>query len=202
MKRNKISFLFLPLFFLLLAAETPPPAPPPATTADLTLTLHSPYHAPITAKGRFYRSGLSIRYEPEGTEEFDLYDLTRREEIRLFPRDKIYFQIRLGPARLIKAIQEGWLPPPAPYKETRILLNEGSLKGRDARLYLVLLEEKEKRWHSLRWVTADASEIPLQVIYSASDYETVIAEYSALQTEPVDPDRFKPPSDFLSVNPY
>lgn len=199
MKKNSPFFFLLPLLFLLLAES---PAPPPAALADLTLTLHSPYYAPITARGRFYQTGSMIRYEPEGSEEFDLYDLERQEEIRLFPKDKIYFQVRLGPARLVKAIQEGWLPAPAPYKERRILLREGRIKEREGRLYLILLELKEKRWHSLRWVTADKTESPLQVIYPASDYETVIAEYGGLRTEPADPALFKPPSDFLSVNPY
>ncbi len=170
--------------------------------ADLTLTLLSPYHAPITAKGVFYQSGPKVRQEPAGSEEIDLYDLKQMEEIRLFPADRIYFKTRLGPARTLKAVLEGWMPAPTPVTEKRLLLREGEIKGKSARLYLILLEEKGNKWHSLRWVTSDEAEIPLQVIYPASDYETIIADYDSLRTEPSDPARFEPPPDFLSVNPY
>lgn len=200
MIRNSRSLFFLFLFFFLLTAEAP--APPPVWVADLTLTLHSPYHAPITAKGIFHQTGSKIRYEPAGSEEIDLYDLKEMEELRLFPADRIYFRARLGPARILKAVREGWLPPPAPLEEKRILLREGTIKEREARLYFIILEEKGKKWYSLRWTTADAAEFPLRVIYPASDHETVVADYDSLRTEPSDPARFTPPADFLSVNPF
>lgn len=171
-------------------------------SAELTLTLLSPYHASITSKGTYHQSGLKIRYEPAGSEEIDLYDLKQMEEIRLFPADRIYFKTRLGPARILKAVREGWMPPPPPLTEKRTLLREGPIKERDARLYFITLEEKGKKWYSLRWVSADEAEIPLQVIYPASDFETVIADYDSLRTEPSDPARFEPPPDFMSVNPY
>jgi hypothetical protein len=199
MKRNK-SFLFLSLSFLLLTAQTPSPLP--TSVADLTLTLISPYHAPITARGTFLQSGSKIRYEPAGSEEIDLYDLKQMEELRLFPADRIYFRSRLGPARILKAVREGWLSAPAPITEKRILLKEESFKEREARLFLIILEEKGKKWYSLRWVTADAAEFPLRTIYPASDFETVIADYDSLRTEPSDPARFEPPAEFLNVNPF
>jgi len=200
MKRNRRSFFFLSLFYFLLTAQAPSPSP--TTVADLTLTLISPYHATITATGIFYQSGSKIRYEPAGSEEIDLYDLKQMEELRVFPADRIYFRARLGPARILKAVQEGWLSPPAPIAEKRILLKEESFKEREARLYLIILEEKGRKWYSLRWVTADAAEFPLRTIYPASDFETVIANYDSLRTEPPDPARFEPPAGFLSVNPY
>ncbi len=199
MTRSKISpLLLLALFFFFLTGETPAPV----RVADLTLLLLSPYHAPITAKGVFHQSGNLIRYEPAGSEEIDLYDLKQMEEIRLFPADRIYFRTQLGPARILKAVREGWVSAPQPLSEKRILLREGEIKERRARLYFITLEEKGKKWHSLRWVSADEAEIPLRVIYPASDYETVLADYDSLRTEPADPARFEPPADFMSVNPY
>ncbi|WDT79448.1 MAG: hypothetical protein MPW14_20260 [Candidatus Manganitrophus sp.] len=104
----------------MLTAEVP--GPPPVWVADLTLTLHSPYHAPITAKGIFHQTGSKIRYEPAGSAEIDLYDLQEMEELRLFPADRIYFRAKLGPARILKAVREGWLPPPdSPGRETDII---------------------------------------------------------------------------------
>lgn len=200
MKRNRSALLFFSLVFSLLTAQAPPA--PETRVADLTLTLLSPYHAAIVAKGTLYQSGSKIRYEPTGSEEIDLYDLTQMEELRLFPADRIYFRARLGPARILKAVREGWLSAPAPITEKRILLKEGTFKEREARLYFIILEEKGKKWHSLRWVTADAAEFPLRTIYPASDFETVIADYDSLRTEPPDPARFEPPAGFLSVNPF
>lgn len=200
MRRNSRSFVFLSLFFSLLTAQAPSPLP--TWVADLTLTLLSPYHAPITAKGAFYQNGSMIRYEPAGSEEIDLYDLKQMEELRLFPADRIYFRARLSPARILKAVREGWMPPPAPLEEKRILLREGTIKEKEARLYFIILEEKGRKWYALRWVTADATEFPLRTIYPASDYETVIADYDSLRTEPSDPARFAPPADFLGVNPF
>lgn len=191
---------FLSLFYFLLTAQGPSPSS--TWVADLTLTLHSPYRAPITAKGAFHQNGSKIRYEPAGSEEIDLYDLEQMEELRLFPNDRIYFRARLGPARILKAVREGWLPPPAPLTEKRILLREETIKGREARLYFIILEEKGKKWYSLRWVTADTAEFPLRTIYPASDFETVIADYDSLRTEPSDPARFEPPAEFLGVNPF
>lgn len=201
MRRNKRSWVFLSFFFFfLLTAQAP--SPPPTWVADLTLTLLSPYHAPITAKGAFFQNGSKIRYEPAGSAEIDLYDLKEMEERRLFPSDRIYFRARLGPARILKAVREGWLPPPAPLEEKQILLREGAFKEKAARLYFIILEEKGKKWYSLRWVTADPPEFPLRTIYPASDFETVIADYDSLRTEPLDPARFEPPAEFLSVNPF
>jgi hypothetical protein len=200
MKRNRSPLFFLSFVFFLLTAQAP--SPPPTWVADLTLTLLSPYHVPITARGTFYQNGSMIRYEPAGSEEIDLYDLKQMEELRLFPADRIYFRARLGPARILKAVREGWMPAPAPLAEKRILLKEGTIKEREARLYFIILEEKGGKWYSLRWVTADPAEFPLRTIYPASDSETVIADYDSLRTEPSDPARFEPPADFLSVNPF
>lgn len=200
MRSNKASFVFFSFLFFFLTAQAS--SPPPMWIADLTLTLLSPYRAPIIAKGNFHQSGLKIRYEPAGSEEVDLYDLNQMEERRLFPADRIYFKAKLSPARILKAVREGWMPPPAPLAEKRTLLRQGEFKGKEARLYFIILEEKGKQWYSLRWVTADAAEFPLRTIYPVSDFETVIADYDALRTEPSDPPRFEPPAEFLSVNPF
>jgi len=202
MNRNSLPFLLFSLcfFFLFLTAESSSPSS--VRTADLTLTLLSPYHPTITSKGTFHQSGAKIRFEPAGSEEIDLYDMKQMEEIRLFPADRIYFRTRLGPARILKAVREGWMPAPPPLTEKRILMREGEIKEKSARLYFVTLEEKGKKWYSLRWVSADEAEVPLQVIYPASDFETVIADYDSLRAEPFDPARFEPPAGFMSVNPY
>ncbi|MFY9268752.1 MAG: hypothetical protein WAO55_03270 [Candidatus Manganitrophaceae bacterium] len=199
-KRTPFFLLVFPLIFLFAAGGTQPTS---IWVANIKMTLFSPYLSnPIHSGGKFYRSGSKIRYEPTGSEEIDLYDLQRLVEIRLFTKDRIYFETRLTPARLLKALREGWLSPPEPIRERRILLRTGEITGRTARLYLVLLEESGRRWHSLRWVTADDAELPIRVIYPASDYETAVIDYDPLPMEPADPALFLPPPGFLSVNPY
>ncbi|MDC4225624.1 MAG: hypothetical protein MPW15_15610 [Candidatus Manganitrophus sp.] len=93
-------------------------------------------------------------------------------------------------------------PPDSPGRETDLVKGGDDQGEREARLYFIILEEKGKKWYSLRWATADPPEFPLRTIYPASDYETVIADYDSLRTEPSDPARFTPPPDFLSVNPF
>jgi hypothetical protein len=76
------------------------------------------------------------------------------------------------------------------------------VKERKARLYLIVFGEKDPKSYSLRWTTADEAALPLQVIYPALGHETVIVEYDHLQVEPIDPEQFAPPADFLKLNPF
>lgn len=171
-------------------------------TADFKTTVLSPTGRQILFTGKFYQSGSKVRFEPAGSSEIDLFDFERASGIRLFQEDRIYFQTRLTSARMTKAVKEGWTAPPPSIPEKRILLKEGTLKEREARLYLVILGEKDQKVYSLLWTTADEAALPLQAIYSASGYETVIVEYDRLRVEPVGPEHFEPPADFLNLNPY
>lgn len=200
MKRKKRFPLFVLLFSLLLASETP--ASEKSWTADFKTTVLSSNGRKIVFTGKFYQNGLKVRFEPAGAGEIDLYDFERAAGIRIFQEDRIYFESRLTAARLLKAAREGWVPAPPAYPEERILLRKGTIKERGARLYLIIMGEKERKSYSLRWTTDDEPALPLQVIYPASGYETVIVEYDGLRVEPVGPEHFEPPAGFLNLNPY
>jgi hypothetical protein len=191
--------LFVSLFLPLLIDETS--AFEKSWTADFKTTVIASNGNQIIFTGRFYQSGPRVRFEPTGSEEVDLYDFDRALGIRLFPEDRIYFENRLTPARMIKAAKEGWISTAA-HPERWIFLREGKIKERDARLYLIVFGEKEPKAYSLRWITADEAALPLQVIYPASGYETVIVEYDQLRVEPVNPEHFESPTTYLNLNPY
>lgn len=200
MKEKTLLLLFILLFFPLLIHEIF--ASEKSWTADFKTTVLSSNGRKIVFTGKFYQNGSKVRFEPDGAGEIDLYDFERASGIRLFQEDRIYFESRLTSARLMKAAREGWIPAPPAVPEKRILLREGTLKEREARLYLIIMGEKDQRSYSLRWTTDDEAALPLQVIYPASGYETVIVEYDGLRVEPVGPEHFEPPADFLNLNPY
>lgn len=197
-KSKRPSLLLASLFCVALIGA----APPSTRLSDMTVTIVSSNGQIFSSRGRLRAHDLRVRFEPEGSEEIDLYDFGRSEGVRIFPNDKIYFESRLSPARTLKAALEGWAPAPSTYPEKKILLKEGTFKGEAARLFLVVLEEKEKKSYSLRWVSADEAARPLQIVYPATDYETVIIDYDPLPSERYDPAQFEPPPGFLSVNPY
>jgi hypothetical protein len=206
-------FLFFPLSILEISAFSPDNGAATSSlgngtvtsekswTADFKTTVFAPNGSKIVFTGKFYQNGSKVRFEPTGSGEIDLYDFERASGVRLFPEDRIYFETRLTPARMMKAAKEGWISTKT-YPEKRILLMEGSVKERKARLYLIILGEADPKAYSLRWTTADEAALPLQVIYPASGHETVIVEYDRLQVEPVHPEQFDPPADFLKLNPF
>lgn len=199
--RYSIFFLILILsFFPFLLPKTS--AAEKSWTADFKTTVLSPSGRQILFTGKFYQTGSKVRFEPTGSTEIDLFDFERGSGIRLFQDDRIYFQNRLTSARLAKAVKEGWIAPPPSVPERRVFLREGTVKGREARLYLVILGETDQKAYSLLWTTADEAALPLQAIYPASGYETVIVEYDQIRVEPVGPEHFQPPADFLNLNPY
>ncbi|HZR45619.1 MAG TPA: hypothetical protein VFA47_02850, partial [Candidatus Manganitrophaceae bacterium] len=198
--RDFILFLILILsFFPFLLPEAS--AAERSWIADFKTTVLSPTGRQILFTGKFYQSGSKVRFEPTDSAEIDLFDFGRAIGIRLFQEDRIYFQNRLTSARMAKAVKEGWIAPPPAVPEKRILLREGTIKEREARLYLVILGQEDQKVYSLLWTTADEAALPLQAIYPASGYETVIVEYDRIRIEPVGPEHFEPPADFLNLNP-
>jgi hypothetical protein len=213
MTRNKprsllftlILIIGLPLSNVEALADRPAPVTPETRTiwaAEMTVTILSSSGHRFSSSGQLRAHGPKIRFEPGGSEEINLYDFEKLEAVRLFPNDKIYFESRLSPARIAKGVKEGWTPAPAAYSEKKIFLREGNVKERAARLFLIILEENKRKSYSLRWVTPDEEARPLQIIYPASDYETVIIDYDPLRPEEYDPSQFEPPPGFLSVNPF
>jgi len=170
--------------------------------ADMSIRILSPRTQEGSFHGKFYQSGLKVRIEPRGSKEVNLYDFEHRLLIRIFPEDKIYFKSPLSLAKIIKASKEGWISPPAPYEESKILLRKGIFKEIEGRLYLMVLESEGKRAYSLRWVTDDQAEHPLRVIYPAPADQTVIVDYAPITETKIAPDFFEPPADFLSLNPF
>ncbi|MFQ5950386.1 MAG: hypothetical protein ACE5J1_06850 [Nitrospiria bacterium] len=200
MKQRIYSPIFLSIFFLILIDTASPPAI--MWTADLQITVHSPKVPKISFSGKFYQSGLHVRFEPSGSEEINLFDFERSVGFRIFPSDRIYFEKPLTRTRILKAVKEGWIPPAPPHLEKRVFLRKETIKEMKARLYLIIIETKGKKTYSLRWETADEAAIPLKVIYPGTGYETIIIDYNHIEVKAIDPDTFQPPADYLNLNPF
>lgn len=200
MKTRVLLIFSLPFFFLFLSGQTAPPSK--SWTAQVQTTVLHPNGHKILFSGKYFQNGSKVRFEPGGSEEIDLYDFSESKERRLFPADRIYFESLLTPARLIKAVIEGWTPAAPQHQERRIFLRNGAFNGKEAALFLITLLEKGETRYALRWVTADESAFPLQVIYPSRGYETVIVHFNDIRTEPFDPALFDPPADYLNLNPF
>ncbi|MFQ5579120.1 MAG: hypothetical protein ACE5FZ_00770 [Nitrospiria bacterium] len=199
MKRRPVLRIFLPIFFL-LAHVTPLAAR--MWTADFHVTVLSTKVQKIEFSGKFYQKDLRVRFEPTGSEEINLFDFERSVGIRIFPSDRIYFEKPLTRARILKAIKEGWILPESPYREERIFLRGGEVKGRKAHLYLIIIVTDGEKNYSLRWELDDEEAVPIKVIYPSSGRETIIVEYNHIEIRPIDAGIFQPPKDFLNLNPF
>ncbi len=162
----------------------------------------SPRTAPILFSGKIFQSGSRVRIEPDGSKEIALYDFERTLKFRIFPEDQIYFKTVLSIADGIKAAKEGWSGPPALYISEKILLRRGRFEEKAARLYLVILQREGKQAYSLRWVSDDAREGVLRVVYPGPADETVIVDYDHASGEIPPEDFFDPPADYLGLNPF
>ncbi|MFQ5597456.1 MAG: hypothetical protein ACE5GK_05335 [Nitrospiria bacterium] len=152
--------------------------------------------------GKIYQAGLRVRIEPNDSKEVDLYDFEARTHMRVFPADRIYFTSALSDAKIIKASLEGWIPPPARFRVSKTFLREGQFKDGAGRLYFYQYKKKGGNLYALRWVTADREERLLRIIYPGSANETIIVDYDRIKTTKLSSDYFRPPADFLSLNPF
>jgi len=170
--------------------------------ADFTIRVSSPRTQTIFFKGRFYQSGTKVRIEPKDSDEIDLFDFDAKIGIRIFPKDRIYFTSPLSAIKMIKAIKEAWITAPLPYLESKILLWTGDIRGKAGRLYFVTLSRNNQKLYVLRWLTDDAHELPLRIIYPGPANETIIVDYEPVISEVFSEDYFNPPADYLSLNPF
>ncbi len=170
--------------------------------ADFTIRVSSPRTQTIFFSGKFYQSGAKVRIEPKNSDEIDLFDFEAKIGFRIFPKDRIYFTSPLSAIKIIKAIKEGWITAPLPYLESKVLLWTGDIKGKAGRLYFVILSLNNQKSYVLRWLTDDADELPLRIIYPGPANETIIVDYEPLLSEHFSDNHFTPPTDYLSLNPF
>jgi len=199
MMKRYVVRLFISIFFILIYVL---PLSARMWTAELHVTVLSTKVRTIVSIGKFYQKDLQVRFEPTGSEEIDLFDFERSIGSRIFPSDRIYFEKPLTRARILKAMKEGWITPAPPYREERVFLREGEVKGIKARLYLIIIVINGNKNYSLRWESDDEEAVPIKIIYPSSGRETIIVEYNHIEVQPIDAGIFQAPKDFLNLNPF
>jgi|GEM_PF-2492386 len=182
-----------------------------AVSARFTVTLIRHDGGEVVFGGQYYRHGSAVRFEPDGTPgkdlEVQLIDTERQLFYRIFPNEQVYFEQRLTPAQLYKAVQQGWTPTPEAWSQNEILLKEEPWEGHPADLYLVIrknpfLPAKDpQRDYALIWLARDLK-VPLRLAYVDPQSHPIIVEFQNLKTENMDGRLFRPPSEYANLNPY
>jgi hypothetical protein len=224
---KRVSGQFLVLFFLTTLFSTPLPHIPlspipihsyaasvesnvPGISARLVTTLILHDGRRIRSGGKFYRYRNKVRFEPEGTPgltaEIELLDFDRSALYRLIPENRIYFESRLSPARINKAVREGWVPPPKGWREDRIFLRDDVWEGNPARIYLQVQREPSAgrggpARYALLWTGRDSG-VPLRVVYTDPQSHPIMVDFRELAVGTLDPKLFSPPPDYANLNPY
>ncbi len=194
-------------------AQGSPPAASDATavvTADIEQTVVTPDGRATTTTTRLYLADAKARLEPEsgsgraGYAEFHLYDFERKRFYRVFPDDRIYFDIELSTPLALRAFVEGWAPQPPEVTVRSIPLKDEDLDGVPARLALV---ERRVGKHSmpdyaLVWTAVAPRRLPLRVMYMQEGTRTVIVSYRDVESPALDPGRFSIPEGFSNLSPF
>jgi hypothetical protein len=194
-------------------AQVSPPAAADATAvvaADIEQTVLTPDGRATTTTTRLYLADAKARLEPEsesgraGYAEFHLYDFERKRFHRVFPDDRIYFDIELSTPLAVRAFVEGWAPQPPEVTVRSIPLKDDDLGGVPARLALV---ERRVGKHptpdyALVWTAVAPRRLPLRVIYMQEGTRTVIVSYRSMESQEFDPGRFAIPEGFANLSPF
>ncbi len=221
--------LFPAIFFVLtasaLAQDEPVEVKTPSTKevirADYLAT--SLFHNRITdiREGEIYLFNKKVRFEPKaengttGYQNVFLYNFKENKMRRIFPQDKIFFEIDLSEKTRIKAMRDGWIPwKDFPEVERRwIKLKEDVVNGQACVLELlerrVEVKSKKKRKkpqflydYSLYWKATDLDGLPVRIVYFLRGGTVVIVNYNDIKTEEMDASLFLPPENFVSLSPF
>jgi hypothetical protein len=213
---TKTACLALGLVFVMrlsATAQVSPPAASDATAvvaADIEQTVVTPDGRATTTTTRLYLADTKARLEPEsgagraGYAEFHLYDFERKRFYRVFPDDRIYFDIELSTPLAVRAFVEGWAPQPPEVAVRSIPLKDDDLDGVPARLALL---ERRVGTHptpdyALVWTAVAPRRLPLRVIYIQEGTRTVIVSYRNVESQAFDPGRFSIPEGFSNLSPF
>lgn len=178
--------------------------------ADLYTTTINKAGKESISVAKIYLLGNRLRSESKesSTGEFNIYDFELFKELRVVPQDSIFFERKITRSFLIKAEREGLYKPDNPnVKIDRIRLKEDRTDNHPTVMYFVVRSMKtgEKtvaRDYSMVWEATDLGNMPIKIVYPASDFQTVIVEYRNITIDKLDPSLFLPPPDFLNLSPF
>lgn len=144
---------------------------------------------------------------PKGN-EFQIYDYQNLIFYRVFPKDQIYFSHTLNPGEVTRAYRIGILPnlQNASIPIQKIKLKNYIFNGQATTLFIVGGEipgkSKPSYHYSFLWESQKEPHFPIRMVDTHRDGSTMIIEYLNIQQKEVDLSLFKPPNQYLHLNPY
>ena len=186
------------------------PAELAAVRADLEYTVTTADGRGVPSRSKLLLAGMVARVEVEtGSEqtdyaEFQLYDFERQKFVRVFPQERVYFDLSLSLPQAVRAWMDGWAPPPAGATVREIPMKDDDVEGVPARLSLI--ERRLRKDGPLRyafvWRSVAPSPLPLRVIFNLDRSRTVTVRYRQVQALSVPPARFSIPEGFANLSPF
>lgn len=141
--------------------------------------------------------------ERAGYAEYHVYDFGSKRLYRVFPDDRIYFEVTLSPALAAKTHLEGWGPPPADLRVRTIPLKDDTVAGSAATLSLL---ERRRRGrapeYALVWTAVPPGRFPLRVVYVQDGGQTVVLAYRSAESREVDASEVAVPDTFVNLSPF
>lgn len=138
-----------------------------------------------------------------GYPEYQLYDFSRKRLYRVFPEDKIYFEVALSNSMAIKAYLEGWAPQPADLKVRTIPLKDDTVAGEPATLSLLERRRGGRAPdYAFVWTAVPPGRFPLRVIYVQDGGQTVVLAYRSVESREVDASELSVPEPFVNLSPF
>ncbi len=190
-------------------AQTPP-EPIPVLAAEMEQTVLTPDGHSATTTATLLIAGSTVRVEPEsssgrtGYAEYHLYDFERKRLYRVFPDDRIYFDLVLSVPLAVRAFVEGWAPAPPEISVRAIPLKDDEIDGRPARLSLVerRVGRRPSLDYALVWNAVESQRLPIRVIYTQDGTRTVVVTYRHIENRSVDHGWFVVPEGFSNLSPF
>jgi hypothetical protein len=187
-----------------------PLVPVPVLAADMEQTVLTPDGHSTTTTTKLFIAGSTVRVEPDtgsgrtGYAEYHLYDFEHKRVYRVFPDDRIYFDLTLTAPLAIRAFVEGWAPAPPEIRVRAIPLKDEEVEGRPARLSLVerRVGKRPSLDYALVWNAVEPERLPIRVIYTQDGTRTVVVRYRNIENQFVDPGWFVVPEGFLNLSPF
>jgi len=156
------------------------------------------------------RSSNIVRYEHRLVDppEISIMDYDKLKEYRIYDGDKIYFETAITGRLENKVQREGILRLEANpiVVEQRVLIHQETLEGHPCDFIVLVRSIKDRK--DIRpdftwiWEATDLDRQPLRVAYYQTSGSLVVINYKEVKLGNVDPALLKPPSEYISMNPY
>jgi len=214
---------------IISAAPPPPPAqPPPAypdlsaavTTTSLFKTVTQVFSGTLKRRGRMiYLEEATSSSGPISYNEYFLYDFDKGLLYRILREEQIYFETPLSIEQRVDAIRKGWVPAEGvlTVNDVNVALSSRDIPLRpdtvDGRPVELIVREftadipaigsvpaRSVKSYALVWRDPQHG-LPVKIAYATTQVNLLV-EYHEVVQEPVGPELFTIPKNFINLTPY